>query len=148
MIQEYPNMLLTLTWCHCTPADTPTSSCIPAISTEHQLDNVACAGYIGRQGGAHSLVSDQNVAIGGGAAALLHQSCPVAVHNCQVVVATNERVIVILVCRIIIIILSFNVESIKFQGQDQSLLNFYCLCQLKVVRIEVGIVWRGDDTCG
>ena len=67
-------MLLTLTWCHCAPADTPTRPCAPVISTEHQLDNVACACYIGRQGGA---------------AALLHQGCPVPVRDCQVVVATG-----------------------------------------------------------
>ena len=79
-------MLLALTRCHCAPADTPTSHCNLAICTERQLDNVACAGYIGRQGGADTLVSDQNVALRGGAAALLHQGCPVAVHDCQVVV--------------------------------------------------------------
>lgn len=57
-------MLLALTWCHCTPDDPPTRHCKTRISTEHQLDNVACAGYIGRQGGAKTLVSDQNVAPG------------------------------------------------------------------------------------
>ena len=75
MIQEYPNMLLTLTWCHCAPADTPTRvSTIPVISTEHQLDNVACAYYVGWKGGA---------------AALLHQGCPVPVRDCQVVIVTG-----------------------------------------------------------
>ena len=74
IIQEYPNMLLTLTWCHRHPADTPTRPCLTAISTEHQLDNVACAYYVGRQGGA---------------AALLHQGCPVPVRDCQVVVGTG-----------------------------------------------------------
>ena len=34
------------------------------------------------------LRGDHNVAIGGVTTALLHQSCPVAVHDCQVVVAT------------------------------------------------------------
>ena len=74
IIQEYPNMLLTLTWCHCAPADTPTRSCITAISDEHQLDDVACACYVGREGGA---------------AALLHQGCPVPVRDCQVVGGTS-----------------------------------------------------------
>ena len=79
MIQEYPNMLLTLTWCHCAPADTPTRSCITAISTELQLDDVACACYVGRKGGA---------------AALLHQGCPVPVCDCQVVEAmTSGRIV-------------------------------------------------------
>ena len=74
MIQEYPNMLLALTWCHCAPPDTPTRPCGTPISTEHQLDNVACACYVGRKGGA---------------AALLHQGCPVTVSDCQVVIATG-----------------------------------------------------------
>ena len=68
-------LLLALTWCHCTPADTPTRvSIIKAISTEHQVDEVACASYGGRNGGA---------------AAFLHQGCPVAVRDCQVVEVTG-----------------------------------------------------------
>ena len=68
------NIVLALTWCHCTPADTPTRPCPTAISTEHQVDDVACASYISRQGVV--------------AAAPLHQGCPVAVRDCQVVVST------------------------------------------------------------
>ena len=67
-------MLLALTWGHCTPADTPTSTCTIATRTEHQVDDVACASYVGRNGGA---------------AAFLHQGCPVPVRDCQVVVATG-----------------------------------------------------------
>ena len=99
-------MLLALTWGHCTPADTPTSSCITAISNEHELDDVACASYVSRQGGADTLASNNNV-VRGGAAALLHQGCPVPVRDCQVVVATGERVIVIFICVIIIFITRF-----------------------------------------
>ena len=83
-------MLLTLTWCHCNPADAPTRSCITAISSEHQVDDIAGAYDGGRQGGADTLASNQNVAIRGGAAAFLHQSCPVAVRDCQVVVVTGR----------------------------------------------------------
>ena len=67
-------MLLTLTWGHYTPADTPTRPCSIGTSNEHQLDDVACACYVGRNGGA---------------AALLHQGYPVPVRDCQVVVATG-----------------------------------------------------------
>ena len=70
-------MLFALTWCHRTPADTPTRSCSIAISAEHQVDDVACASYGSRQGGA---------------TALLHQGCPVAVRDCQVVVGTGGLV--------------------------------------------------------
>ena len=123
-------MLLTLTWCHCTPADTPTSPCISTISTEHQLDNVACACYLGRQGGADNLISNHNVVRprGGGAAALLHQGCPVAVRDCQVVVARRLEG-------------GFNVKCRELQRQDQSLLNFYRLCHLLVYWVVVGEVW-------
>ena len=72
------HMLLTLTWCRSTPADTPTSPCISGISTEHQLDSVASACYGSRQGRA---------------AAFLHQGCPVTVHDCQVVPATGGIVL-------------------------------------------------------
>ena len=81
-------LLLTLTWGHCTPADTPTSPCTTAISNEHQVDDIACASYVSRQGGADPLASNKNVARGG-AAAFLHQSCPVAVLDCQVVGGTG-----------------------------------------------------------
>ena len=108
-----PNMLLTLTWCYCTPADTPTRvSTIPVISTEHQLDDVACAGYVGRKGGA---------------AALLHQGCPVPVRDCQVVVATGG--------------MGFNVKCSELQRKDQSLLNLNCLCLIKALWIVVRVVW-------
>ena len=84
-IWTFRKQLLTLTGCHRTPADTPTRPCITAISAEHQLDDVACACYVGRQGCA---------------AALLHQGCPVAVHDCQVVVVTGgiPRMIVNVKC--------------------------------------------------
>ena len=63
-------MLLTLTWCHCNPADAPTRPCIKAISSEEKVDDIAGAYDGGRQGVA---------------AAFLHQSCPVAVRDCQLV---------------------------------------------------------------
>ena len=119
MIEEYPNMLLTLTWCHRTPADTPTRvSTIIAISLEHQLDDVACACYVGRKGVA---------------TALLHQGRTVhPVCDCQVVVATGGMV--------------FNVECSEMQRKDLSLLHCYHLCLLNVAWVFVGVVWRGDFT--
>ena len=70
-------MLLTLTWCHRTPADAPTRVfTIISISSEHQFDDVACADYVGGKGGAR---------------ALLHQGCTVTVHDSQVVVGTEVK---------------------------------------------------------
>ena len=66
--------MLTLTWRHCSPAETPASPCITVIGAEYELDGVgyACDGVWQ-----------------GGAAGLLHQGCPVAVRDCQVVVVTG-----------------------------------------------------------
>ena len=100
-------MLFALTWCLSTPPDAPTRECFTAISYEQKVDNVACASYVSRQGGVDTLTSNNNVAQIGGAAALLHQGCPVPVRDCQVVVATNDGVIVI---SIIIIIFGLNVK--------------------------------------
>ena len=77
------------TWCHSSPADIPTGLCIVNIGTEDKVDHVASACDIGRQRGAdrfkNTLSFNYNIAIRSGAAALPHQSCPVAVHDCQVV---------------------------------------------------------------
>ena len=65
--------MLTLTWCHCSPAETKARLCTIATSAEHDLDHVASACDGGWQGGA---------------AALLHQGCPVTVRYCEVVART------------------------------------------------------------
>ena len=72
-IEEYPNLMLTLTCCYCSPTYIPTSACITVISAEVYPDHVAYACDGGWQGGA---------------ASPLHQGCPVTVRDCQVVVET------------------------------------------------------------
>ena len=72
--EEYPNIMLTLTCCYCSPTHIPTSACTTVISAEVYPDHVAYACDGGRQGGA---------------AALLHQGCSVAVRDCQVVIGTG-----------------------------------------------------------
>ena len=76
-------------WCHCTPTDTPTRACNTNISAEDEVDNVAPACDIGRRRGAYTLASNHNCAIIGGAAALLHQGCPVIIGDCQVAEAKS-----------------------------------------------------------
>ena len=84
------NMFLALTWCHRSPVNTPTRKCPQAIGTEHELDNISLACYIGRQGGARdTLASNQNATIIEGAAALLHQDCPVTVCDFQKVATSG-----------------------------------------------------------
>ena len=73
-IEEYPNIMLTLTCCYCSPTHIPPSACTIAISAEVKLNHVAYACDGGRQGGA---------------ASPLHQGCPVTVRDCQVVVGTG-----------------------------------------------------------
>ena len=85
-------MLFALTWCLSTPPDAPTRECFTAISYEQKVDNVACASYGSRQGGADTLASNKKLG-SGGAAAFLHQGCPVAVRDCQVVVGTGGTTI-------------------------------------------------------
>ena len=98
--------IIIITWCHRTPADTPTRPCnchlvVTAISNEQELDDVGSAYDVSWQGVA---------------AAFLHQRCPVAVRDCQVVVVTGVMV--------------FDVESSEFQRKDQSLLDLNRLCLL------------------
>ena len=113
LILGNPSISLTLTWCHRTPAETPSMPCspAPAISDEHQLDDVACACY-GSWNGV--------------ATVLLHQCCPVAVCDCQVVAGTGGT--------------GLNVKCSELQGEDQSLLHFNCFCFLDIVRVVVGVV--------
>ena len=80
--------MLTLT----SPTHIPTSTCTPAISAEVYPDHVAYASDGGWEGGEDTLASDQpwpRENLEGGAAALLHQGCPVSVRDCQVVVVTG-----------------------------------------------------------
>ena len=72
--EEYPNSMLTLTCCYCSPTYIPTSACITAISAEVKHNHIAYASDGGWQGGA---------------ASLLHQGCPVTVRDCQVVVTVG-----------------------------------------------------------
>ena len=71
-----------------------------------------------------------------GATALPHQGCPVPIHDCQVVTATVSTLTIPL-----------NVECIEFDRNEQSLVNMYRLHSIKVVRVAVRVVWRGDNAC-
>ena len=121
------------TWCHRSPVDAPASLLNSRTSTEYKFDNIGSGCDGGRQGGADVLASNPD-AIRGGAAALLHQGCSVAVHDCQVVVVTGGMIP--------------NLKCRELQWHDESLRNLYSVCPLKVVWIVVGVVWRGDNTFG
>ena len=93
--------MLTFTWCHRCPGDTPTNPPRPWTSngithgTENKVNDVAFA-FDGWQGGAILLAPHSKCrghfyddAILPGAATLPHQSCPVTIHDCQMVRATH-----------------------------------------------------------
>ena len=74
MTQDNPStLLMTLTWVHRSPVDSPTRIFITSVSNKLQVDDVASAYYI-----VWKAVP----------AVLLHQGCPVAVRDRQVVVVT------------------------------------------------------------
>ena len=113
MIQDNPNILLmTLTWCHCTPSDIPTRICDVTISNELQVDDVACAQYVIWQFKATFLI---------------HQGCPVAVHDSQVVELT--------------VVTALNLKCIEVQINDQSLLHLYCFSGVKVAWVLAREPW-------
>ena len=72
-IQEYPNILLALTWCHRSPADTPTRFLTSMVSCKQYVDEIALAADLARQGGATGLA---------------HQGRPVSILDCQIVIVT------------------------------------------------------------
>ena len=74
----------------------------------------------------------------GVAAAPVHQGCPVPFYDFDIVAWAGGR---ITVTRI-------NFKVGKLQPQHLPTLYLYPICPLEVVRIILGVVWRGDDTCG
>ena len=117
-IEEYPNIMLTLTCCYCSPTHIPTSACTTAISAEVYPDHVAYACDGGRQGGA---------------APLLHQGGSVTVTDGQVVAATCGT--------------GLNIKCCEFQCHNQSLIHFYYIGPLNIVGIVIWIIWRSEHAC-
>ena len=83
--------MIAFTWTrwHCTPANAPARHCISSISTEEKVDHVARTFYGWQHRCIVFLASDHDAVVREGAAALLHQGCPISVHDCQVVEATS-----------------------------------------------------------
>ena len=69
------------------------------------------------------------------AAALPHQVCPVPFFDFDIVARAGGR------------ITTMNFKVGELQPQHLPTLYLYRLCLLKVVRINTGMVWRGDNTC-
>ena len=56
--ENFAIWLLSYTWCHHTPGDTPTARCTSSIGLEEQVDDIAGACDVGRQNGATSLFQE------------------------------------------------------------------------------------------
>ena len=121
-IRQRWNILLTRF--HWSPAEFPTGQFLTAtiiiqvelnrIGAEHNVDDVGCACDVCWQDSA---------------AAPLHQDCPVAVRDCQVV------------------IFALNFKGSEMQLEYLSLLHLQCVRLLQVVWIFERVVWRGEVTC-
>ena len=107
------------TWCHRRPAETPTRLCLTAIRPEEDHHGVAVGHDDWRQAEA---------------AALVHQGFPVLVFDLDMVACAVAA--------------GPNIKLGKLQPQYLPNLNLYPLCPLNVSRVVVGVVWRGDNTCG
>ena len=120
-----------LTWCHRTPAETPTSLCTTAIRVEEDLHSVAPGRYDWRQEVQGMRWISIRVA-----AAVVHQGCPVPIRDIDVVALAGGD------------ITSPNSKVGELQPQYLPTLHLYRLCLLNVVMVAARVVWRGDNTCG
>ena len=120
-----------LTWYHCTPAETPASCCITAIRVEEDFHSVAPGRYHWRQ----EVQGRRWIRV---AAAVVHQGCPVPIGDLDKVTWAGD----------IDRPTSMNSKVCELQPQYLTTLNFYGLRLVKIVRIVVRVVWRGDTTCG
>ena len=116
-----------LTWCHRTPAETPTRRCYTVIRVEEDLHSVAPGRYDWRQEVVVFRWSSIRVA-----AALVHQGCPVPIRDLDVVACAGGDGDVFTTRQ--------NSKAGELQPQYLSALHFYCLRFVKVVRIVAGVV--------
>ena len=96
------------------------------MSVKVNLDAVASAGDVGRQGGADVLASSIDPIR---AAGLLHQGCAVAVLDCHVVVAWV-----------------LNIKRRELDRNNQSLLDLDDIQLPQIIRIVARVVWWADNT--
>ena len=115
--------------CRCTPAETPTRPSTSGIRVEEDLHSVALGRYdwqckvIGRRWRPCR-----------GTAAVVHQGCPVSISDFDKVPLTGGFPV--------------NSEGGELQPQYLSAFYFYGLRLVKVVRMVVRVVRRGNITCG
>ena len=74
----------------------------------------------------------------GVATAPVHQGCPVSFYDFDIVAWAAGHIIVT----------SIKLKAGELQPQQLPTLYLYPICPLKVVRITLRVVWRGDNTCG
>ena len=112
------------TWCHCRPVETPSTACSRAVCVEEDIHGVGLCG--------------EDWWKVTGAAAPVHQGCPVPIHDFDVVALAGDR---------IPRRTSINPKVGELQLKNLPALCLYPLCLLNVARITPRIFWRADNTC-
>ena len=116
------------TWCHCTPAETPTRLCIIAICPKKDVHCVGGRRDVWRQEEKGTGWFDWGVAT-----AVVHQGCPVPICDLDMVPLTIRS--------------PPNSKVGELQPQYLSTLHLNCLGLLKVVRVIARVVWWSKNTC-
>ena len=117
------------TWCHCGPAQTPSSlRTSTPIHVEEDNHCVASSCY-----GLWLEVLFVWSWFWGGAAALLHQDCPVPIGDLDKVVLTVGS--------------PFNFKAGELKPHYLPTIHFQCVCPITIRRVAARVVWWGDNTC-
>ena len=118
----------TLTWCHGSPVETPTSGCMIVIRAEEYFNSIASRQY-------HQVVEIRwlqwNVTTGP-----VHQGYPVPVPDLDKVTWAGVDIATVL-----------NIKVGELQHQYLATLHFYCLRLLQVVWVVAREVWWRDNAC-
>ena len=104
IVTYFNGMIITLTWCHCSPAKTPARQCILVMGLKEDVDNICSTCDYGTQDGPNSVAPNCDCGTLGATAASVNQSCPITVRDFQVIEAT-----------VICIMITFNVECIELK---------------------------------
>ena len=115
-----------LTWCHCTPTETPSRLLAFAVGMENNFHSVPTGSYRWR------LEVKRRIRIWdrGEAAAVVQERCPIPIGNLDKVTRTGGDIFA-----------NPDVKAVELQHQYLSFLHFYDFCSVDVVRVVARVVW-------
>ena len=125
----FKQCMLIHTWCDCLPADTPTRWCVFLICFEVEVDNITPCNYLWWH---EVLIVAFVILLWGVAAAFVHQDCPIAIRDFDMVALTLGTI-------------PYG-KVVEIQHQDLTPFPLYCLCLFDIVRISSREFWWGDHT--